>query len=126
MAASHVKPPAAFDFTKPAEWKDWYRRYTRYHSVSKLTKETELVQIDTLLYIMGDTAEEIFAQLPLSAENKKKYERVTSALEKYFQPQENLVQHVVQFHDKSQKAAESNEEYIRAVYTLANKCDFKD
>lgn len=126
MATNAIKPPTAFDFTKPAEWKEWYKRYSRYHSVAKLSKESEQIQIDTLLYVMGETAEEIFVQLPLSEDDRKLYNKVTAALEKYFQPKDNLVQHVVQFHDRTQRSNETNEEYIRAVYSLANKCDFKD
>jgi hypothetical protein len=125
-SANGVRPPAAFDFTKPAGWKEWYKRYTRYHSVAKLSKETDQIQIDTLLYVMGETAEEIFIQLTLSDDDKKKYSKVTEALDKYFQPRNNLVQHVVQFHDRTQKPNESNEEYIRDVYSLASKCEFKE
>ena len=56
---------------------------------------------------------------------QKKGVQVTEALEKYFQPKNNIEQHVVWFLDRTQKANETNEEYTRALYSLASKGDFK-
>jgi hypothetical protein len=121
---SAIKPPNNFDFSRPSEWSDWIRRYKRYHTVAKLGKEDDLVQIDTLLYVMGETAENVFDQLSLSDDDRKNYDEVLAAFETYFTPKKNVAQYVVQFNSREQNQHETNEEYIRALYSMAQKCEF--
>ena len=58
--------------SETGEWSEWKQRYDRYHNLAKLKAEDESIQIDSLLYCMGETAEDIFAQLAISDGDKKK------------------------------------------------------
>lgn len=119
-----AKPPSPFDFSNPSGWTEWLRRYSRYHNVTKMSKEDDSMQIDSLLYTMGEAAEDIFLQLSLTGENRKKYAEVVKAFDGYFTPKTNKAHHIVQFNGRTQSANETNEEYIRILHSLAQKCDF--
>jgi hypothetical protein len=121
-----AKPPNNFDFGNPAGWPEWKQRYTRYHSIQKLNKESDALQIDSLLYIMGDTAEHIFPQLKLTTDEKAKYDKVLTGFDEYFTPKTSKAQSVIAFHTREQKKDESNEEYIRELHRMAAKCEFGD
>ncbi len=54
-----LETPAKFSFA-PAEWPKWRKRFERYRIAASLDKQCDLVQINTLLYVMGDNAEDIF------------------------------------------------------------------
>jgi len=54
------KPPQNFNFEKPGEWPAWRQRFTRFRSATKLNYEDGDVQISTLIYAMGNEAENIF------------------------------------------------------------------
>jgi len=119
-----TRAPSSFDFTNPSGWGEWIRRYSRYHNVTKMSKEADDLQIDSLLYTMGEAAEDIFIQLPLTNDDRKKYDKVKEAFDTYFKPRTNKAHHIVQFNGRTQEPNENNEEYIRALYSLAQHCEF--
>ena len=122
MAAMGPRAPSEFDFTHPELWLDWRERYQRFRRLSKLDKESEEYQIDSLIYAMGDVAEKV---LKLVAEAKrKKYKDVIEEFNKYFQPRANVVHAIVKFNSRQQMQSESNEAYIRELNSLSEKCNF--
>ena len=57
MAASatyQVTPPEQFNFSHPEEWPKWALRFERFHKASGLKEKDEEVQVNTLIYAMGD------------------------------------------------------------------------
>ena len=73
MTSLHLDPPASFDFTRPDEWPRWKRRFQQFQSASGLSSESEERQISTLLYCMGETAEDTLSSTGISSEGKKKF-----------------------------------------------------
>ena len=122
-----LSPPENFDFTKPSEWPEWKTRFARYRIASKLNAETEEVQIATLLYSMGKLAEGLFPSLTFDSEDdKKKYDKVVTALDEHFVPKRNIIYERACFYKRVQQPGEPVEAYIRALYTLSEHCNFKD
>ena len=72
-AAYHVQPQEPFTFTRLEEWPKWARRFERFRSLSENDKT---VQVSTLLYSMGDEADDILRSFTLSADDMKKYDVV--------------------------------------------------
>lgn len=125
--SSTLQTPQQFDFTHPETWPEWSRRYQRYRNLNKLQAESEQYQIDNLVYIMGDTAEDILLQLSFANQaDRKKYEKVWDAFDKYYQPKTNVMHYVVKFHAREQLTGEANEQFIRELHALAQKCNFGD
>ena len=53
-----LKPPSPFPFHRPDEWQKWRRRFEQFREASGLSTESQQRQISTLLYTMGEEAED--------------------------------------------------------------------
>lgn len=71
-AAVQITPPDGFDFSNSANWPKWIRRFERFRIASGLIDKPEEYQVNSLLYMLGDAADDILSVLPLSEADKKK------------------------------------------------------
>lgn len=60
-----IRPPEPFDFTKPHEWEKWIQRFERFRQASNLHTTTEENKVNTLVYCMGDEADDVLKGLKL-------------------------------------------------------------
>ena len=58
MASFHISPPESFNFTQD-EWPKWVRRFERFLQGLGLKSKSEEHQVNALIYIMGDKADDI-------------------------------------------------------------------
>ena len=75
-AAVQICPPDNFDFSNTANWPKWIRRFEQFRLASCLNEKSEEYQVNSLLYTLGDEADDILSVLPLSEDDKKKYDTV--------------------------------------------------
>ena len=118
------KAPQSFDFSTPSEWTGWRNRWKRFRFANKVNKETQETQVSSLIYAMGPEAEHILASFDLSDAAAKNYETVLSNFDEYFEPTSNIIATRQSFETRNQKQGEANEHYIRALLTVAEKCNF--
>ena len=78
------------------------------------------------LYTMGQQSYTVLNALGLSAVDQKHYEIVLAALNAYFKPNKYVIFERARFYRRNQMTGEPCEQLIRALYELANKCDFTD
>ena len=72
-----ISPPKPFTGKLPEEWNCWFRRFKRYRVASDLAdKDENSLQVNMLLYLIGENRDDILASFALSQDNKKKYEVV--------------------------------------------------
>lgn len=71
-----VVGPDSFSFSSPVEWPKWKRRFERFRIASGLTAKSEEEQVNTLIYYMGDTADDILLSFGLSDADLKVYDKV--------------------------------------------------
>jgi hypothetical protein len=69
MASLRVTPPEPLDFSTPNEWAKWFRRLQRFRIASGLATGDEETQVNTLIYCMGDKADDILRSFQLPAED---------------------------------------------------------
>ena len=117
------KPPDNFDFTSPDQWPAWRERFKRYRLASALHKEDEEIQVSALIYSMGPEAEGVVQSFVSEANT---FAAVIDKLDGYFIPKRNYIAERQCFEQRNQAEWESNEQYIRALFTQADKCDFAD
>ena len=91
MATIRLQPPESFDFKRPDEWPRWKKRFQQFRSASTLDQEAEDRQVNTLLYCMGEEAENILSSTGISDEDKKKYDKVVEKFDLYFAVRRNLL-----------------------------------
>ena len=128
MVTSNVvtlKTPANFDFSKPDQWSKWKRRFEQFASASGLDKEEDARRISTLLYCLGEEADDVLNSTNISAEDAKKYDKVIGKFDEYFQVRKNVIYERARFNRRDQLEGESAEEYITALYALVRTCDYK-
>ena len=78
------QPPRNFDFKIPEEWPKWFRRFERFRTASGLDQQSEANQVNTLIYTMGDDAEDIISSLRMTDAELGKYDTVTDKLNAHF------------------------------------------
>ncbi|XP_069118818.1 uncharacterized protein [Argopecten irradians] len=119
--------PEKFDFSRPSGWQDWSTRFARYRTATKLHKDEDAVQISALIYAMGSQAEHVFKTLVFDvAGDEDKYDKVIEKFHNYFIPKRNIIHERARFHQRSQAPGESVEEFVRALYEIAEHCNFSD
>jgi len=74
--ALQLQPPELFDFKQPDEWPRWKRQFEQFLLASGLASG-EARQVSTLLYCMGEEAEDVLSSTNISVDDRKKYKTVT-------------------------------------------------
>ena len=121
-----VKPPKEFSF-EPTEWTAWRARFERYIRASKLSDEEESVQVDILVYTMGEKADTIMNTFTYATgETATDFKTVLKKFEDYFLPKRNIIYERSIFHSRSQQATEMAEQFYADLNVLLKKCEYKD
>ena len=66
-----LQPPEQFDFSKPDNWVKWKRRFEQFREASGLASASEIRQVSTLLYTMGENAKNVLVSTHISEEDRK-------------------------------------------------------
>ena len=124
MANLRLSPPDCFDFKKPDEWNRWKRRFEQFRLASGLSSEDDERQISTLLYCLGQDAEEVLVSTSITTKQRKKYKDVLEKFDQFFKVRRNTIFERARFNRRNQQADESAEQYITVLYSLADNCDY--
>ncbi|KAJ8968580.1 hypothetical protein NQ314_002246 [Rhamnusium bicolor] len=119
--AIKVTPPDKFNFTNPATWPQWIKRFNRYMSVSGMSSKTDKEKIDILLYVMGEESEDVLIQFPTVS---NKYHELVKAFEDYFIPRRNVIFERFQFNSRVQRPGENMDSFITTLHNLAEYCEY--
>lgn len=69
-----INPPDPFDFSRPEELEKWIRWFKRFTLVSNLNSSFDINQVNTLVYCMGDEADDVLRGLNLTNQQRQQYE----------------------------------------------------
>ena len=75
MANVHFQPSESFNFHEPDEWPHQRKRFEQFRIASGLAAEEEERQVNTLLYCLGDDAEDVLRSTNISEADGKKYNK---------------------------------------------------
>ena len=104
MAGTYqVAAPERFNFSHPEEWQKWIRRFERFRKASGLNAKDEEAQVNTLVYSMGDDADDILRSFRLSEDDSKKYNVVKSKFDRHFVKDRNTICERARFNLKKRK-----------------------
>ena len=95
---------------------------------SGLAEEGDERQVSTLLYCLGEQAEDILTSAEIQSEDRKVYQNVVDTLNKFFRVRKNDVFERARFNLRSQLEGKSAEEFIMVLYSLVlvEDCDYKE
>ena len=122
-ASFQVALPEPFTF-RPEEWERWIRRFERFRVASGLASKDADVQVSTLIYAMGDKADDILRSLALSEEDRTNYGTVKTKLDNHFLQRRNTIFERARFNRRRQEEGEPVDAFITALYTLAEHCGY--
>ncbi|XP_041350871.1 uncharacterized protein K02A2.6-like [Gigantopelta aegis] len=120
----NISIPASFNFSKPEDWSKWIRRFERFRLASGLAEEEPERQVNTLVYLMGDEADDIMIGFGLTNDEKKDYTTVKGRFDTHFVARRKPIFEHVKFNKRSQQQGENVESFITALYVLVEHCDY--
>lgn len=89
-----------------------------------LHKKSEEVQVNALLYAMGDAADYVMTTFMFGDEaDRLKYDKVKEKFDQYFLVRRNVIYERAKFNQRTQ-ADETAEEFITSLHCLAEHCNF--
>ena len=122
--ASVLQTPAPFPFNSPDEWPKWKRRFEQYRIASGLAKEDDECQVSTLLYCLGEEADDVLTSTNITVESRKKFADVLQKFNEFFKVRKNVIFERARFNQRSQGETETAEQFITSLYSLAADCEF--
>ena len=90
VANYQVPPPEKFSF-KPNEWLRWIRRFERMLKATGLDQKDGESQVNTLIYSMGEAADDIVVLFGITAEEAKQYDFVKGKFQAHFVVKGNVI-----------------------------------
>ena len=85
------------------------------------------MQVSSLIYYMGPTAESVFQQLKFDSEDDKKdYTKVLDKFASYFKPSVNVFHKRALFEQCTHLPGETVEQFVRKLHDAAEDCSFTD
>ena len=126
MASLRLQPPSAFNFRTPDEWPRWKKRFEQFRLASGLSDEGQEKQVSTLLYCMGEDADDTLTSTNITAAERKQYQSVIEKLDGFIQVRRNVIFERARFNRRVQKEGESVEQFITSLYNLVDTCDYGD
>ena len=121
MACIQLKMPEPFDFSNPDSWS---RRFKQFREVSGLLVESETRQVSTLLYTMGENANNVLTSTQITNEEQNKYDTVLTKFDEFFKVRRNVIFERAIFNRRNQLPGEIVEWYISKLFALVETCEY--
>ena len=119
-----LQPPEPFNFRNPDDWPRWRNRFQQFRDASGLSTETASKQVSTFLYCLGEEAESVLASTGITPDDRKDYSKVLEKVDGFFEVRKNIIYERARFNRRNQQSGETAEQYIMALYDLAQHCDY--
>ena len=124
MDCLRLQPPGPFNFKNPDKWPRWKRQFEQFRQPTGLSDEAGERQVSTLLYCLGEEAEDILLSTSITANTRREYDEVLAKFDEFFKVRRNIVFERARFNQRNQQQNESAEEYIAVLYNLAGNCEY--
>ena len=129
-----LRPPAPFSTAAPGSnpsdvarnWDDWLDEFDTFMVASEKNEKDEVIQVAILINLLGREGKEVFRNLPLTNDEKKKIKAVKDAFGNHFRPRKNEVFERYRFHGRTQGCSESFETFLTALKTMSTTCNFSN
>lgn len=91
MATMNIDPPKPFNFSDPDDWPRWKKRFLQFRDTSNLSAATEPRQVRTLLYCLGEDADDVLTSTNVIDEERKKIDDVLAKFDVFFNVRQNVI-----------------------------------
>ena len=125
MATMNIDPPKPFNFSDPDDWPRWKKRFLQFRDASNLSAAAEPRQVSTLLYCLGEDADDVLTSTNATQDERKKFDDVLAKFDAFFRVRQNVIFERAKFNKRVQLAGESAEQFITSLYHLAETCNYQ-
>ena len=126
MVAIQLQTPQPFSFSRPDERSCWECRLEQFRYASGISQKSSQRQVSTLLYFLGQDADDVLRSTNIAKDKRKDYQEVMAKFDSIFDVRRNLIFKQACFNRRTQQAHKSVEQYIAALYRLIETCDYGD
>ena len=123
MASIRLNPPEPFDFKQPDQWEKWRRSFEQFRVASGLSSEKEDRKVSTLLYCLGEAAEDVLLSSNTTDKDRKEYKLVLGKFDEFFKVRKYVIFNRARFSRRNQLEGESSEQYVTVLHSLAENCN---
>ena len=124
QASVSISQPESFNFSIPAGWTQWLRRFERYICAARLNDASDKEKAMLLTYCMGGEVEDVLTSLCLSEEDLQDYTAVKQKLSEYFLPRKNVIFERARFNRRCQEEGETALDFITDLHRLSEYCEY--
>ena len=121
---AQLQPPENFDVRRPDEWPRWKRRFEQYLVATGLDKGEEARKVSILLYCLGVEGDDVLTSTGCTVDERKSYSTVMEKLDGHYKARRNVIFERARFNRRDQAKEETAEQYISALYTLVETCQY--
>ena len=93
-------------------------------SASGLTEKSEETHINTIIYAMGDEADDILRSFKLEEAQANVYKSVKDKFEAFFVKRRNVIYERARFNLRKQEEGETVAAFINDLYVLVEHCEY--
>ena len=126
MTSYRIAAIEKFNLAKPEQWETWIRRFKRFSIASGLKSKMYEEQISTLIYSLGDKAEDLLQSFKMSDVDAGKYNKVLKCFEDHFNKSRNTIYEQAKFNHRVQREGETVDESVADLYCLVEHCKYGD
>ena len=101
-ASFQLQPPAPFNFNQPEEWPRWKSRFEQFRLALGLSAAEDEQQVSTLLYCLGEQAEEVLRSANTSTADRSKHDTLMTKLDSFFKVRKNVIYERAKFNRRVQ------------------------
>ena len=83
-------------------------------------------QVSTLLYCLGEEAENVLSSTNITEDERKAYDSVIAKFNAFFKVRKNVIFERARFNRRDQQKGEPAEQYILELYKLAESCEYRE
>lgn len=98
--------------------------FEQFRVASGLSEGDETRQLNTLLYCLGEKAEEVLLSTGINEDERKVYNTVIEKLDSFFKVRKNVIFERARFNRRSQLEGETADQYIMALMQLVESCEY--
>ena len=103
LANLHIKTPDSFDFKNLTTGPNGKKCFEQFRVAAGLNKEEEPRQVSTLLYCLGEEADDVLSSTNVTDEDRKKYATIIVKFDAFFQVRKNVILKRAKFNRRNQK-----------------------
>lgn len=116
-----LSTPKNFDFNNPGQWSRWSSRWRRYRDASGLKNLPQSDQINTLIYTIGEQAEEVMLSRNVA---EYSHDNVLKVFDEYFQSKFSRKRNVIAERAKFNRMVQGEDSMDTFVNKLCRQAEY--